>query len=82
MSNPYLKRVALAGGGIALSAMLTLLEERLANMHTPGTYVAGRLFNGPNTNIALAGLVWIGVDFLLWFAVLSGAHSLFAKFCK
>ena len=80
MSHPYLKKTALIGGGIALSAALTLLEEQLSNMHTPGTFVAGKLFpGGPDVNLVLVGLVWIGVDFLLWFAALSGVDTLFAK---
>ena len=82
MSYSYTKKIALIGGGVAFSAVLTLLEEQLSNMHTPGTYVAGELFNGPATNIALAGFVWLGVDFVLWFVVLSGTYLLFTKLFK
>jgi hypothetical protein len=80
VSHPYLKKISLIAGGIALSAVLTLLEEQLAKMNAPGMYVAVKLFGGPEANIALIGYVWLSVDFLLWFSVLSGAYFLFAKF--
>jgi len=80
MSRPYLIKVALIGSGLAFSAALTLLEEQMAGMHTPGWFVADKLFpSGPDVNLVLMGFVWLGVDFFLWFAGLSGAYFLFSK---
>ena len=83
MSHPHLRKIALIAGGIAVSVVLTLAVENLAQMHTPGVFVVGKLFPpSPDANIVVLGFVWLGVDFLLCFAVLSGAYLLFTKLCK
>jgi hypothetical protein len=69
MNNPCLKMVLPVAGCIATSAVLTLVVESLVHMYTPGWYAGYKLLQGPGASLVLALSVWLGIDFLLIFAV-------------
>jgi hypothetical protein len=82
MSRPYLKKIALSVGGIAVSVLLAVVMLGQTNLGTPGDYVVRYLFppGAPDPyDLGTVLLVHLGTDFLFCFAALSGVYLLFTK---
>ena len=82
MRQDYFRKFALALGCVVLSILLTVLAEGRTNLGTPGAYLAHYVFRpraGGGYDLGLVVCVVLGVDFLFFLAVLSGAYMLFIK---
>jgi len=74
------RKLVIVAAALVLSFILMLIENGLMEMSTPGWFVAKKLFaEGEDTNIALLGYSAIGLDFLIWFAILAGGYFIFMQ---
>jgi hypothetical protein len=84
MSRPYLRKIILVAGGIALSAPLTVCLEVWLKLHTPGDYVTDYVFPPRSHPYKLRHVmvVYYGTDFILVFFILTGLYLLFTKLIR
>ncbi|HVO63909.1 MAG TPA: hypothetical protein VMT53_23510 [Terriglobales bacterium] len=73
-----LRKAGLLATGFVIAATLTVVMERLADMHTPGVILASALIYGPdyppNIRFLLWAAVWIFTDFLLCFGAVCAVY--------
>jgi len=85
MRHRHLKNIALVAGGIALSILITALIYGRTEIGTPGAYLVRYLFPtgavAGHYDLGTVLSVYLGTDFLVCFAALSGLYLVLSKLC-